>query len=631
MTVEEEKERENKKRKTMDGEQESNGKEREEKGGKRNEEEQKEEGNPTEKFSSPLERAVEVFKHRDDSRLRKACKILAGDNDEKFWAGACEYIKEWLGCEWDKGTFPKVVRPLFNLFMSRGKPDEVGEIFEQLFPIFQNKNLGGDPECIRLLKFIFEKLAITKGSKFCERWGEFLGKRNLRVENPAICDLIKLHSRKGTKERKNEWEQFQRNFTIPVITTETGTQHCIITTRTGDGERERKSFPRTIIIWNINGMNARWGTPNSEIKRLQHAVGADLLCFLESKITSEKLLGLQGFEEWVRENKFIKIFCLWSITEGKTPQGGEGILIFSKIPCTPTFGMGIQEFDYQARVVTLEFAEIIFIISYNPQGGVQTKSLDYRNRWETAFGKFLKEKTKEAREKNKGIIWGGDFNVNPLPDDWSERAFDNIRKKLISGEKPTGCRDIDRRVYEQMVEVVGGVDLGEIFAKKTGQGRKRTWFANEFGFRKNHGQRIDHIIAQRKFVDDSNKLQVKNFDVIQEFGGGRKSCSDHCPLWLEMEVRGEENENGEKTTCVKTTEKENPELQRSILEFTEKFMQTKDRRDKRPMSEEFFCDQEETFEENDTLTVLGSDNSQWKLETETSEEGAGGGAGGRVK
>ena len=101
-----------------------------------------------------------------------------------------------------------------------------------------------------------------------------------------------------------------------------------------------------------------------EIKRLQHAVNADLLCFLESKITSEKLLGLQGFEEWVKENGFIKIFCYWSITEGRAPQGSEGILIFSKIPCKIKYGIGNPRLDQQARVVTIDFAGVSFHIIY---------------------------------------------------------------------------------------------------------------------------------------------------------------------------------------------------------------------------------------------------------------------------
>ena len=280
MVEEEEREQEKKKRKIMNSEQENNREEIKQEKEKRTEQEQeKEEGNSTEKFSSPLEKAVEVFRHRDDSRVRKACKVLAGDTDGKFWVEAYTYMKGWLGCEWDKGTFPKVVRPFFNLFMNKGKPDQIGEIFEQLFVIFQNKDLGRDPECSRLLKFIFEKLAARKETKFCEKWGEFLQKQEAKIESPAICDLVKIFSRKGTKEQKNQWEQFQKNFTTPVITTKTEAQHCIITTRTGDEERESRNFPRTTIVWNINGMNARWGTPSSEIKRLQHAVNADLLCF----------------------------------------------------------------------------------------------------------------------------------------------------------------------------------------------------------------------------------------------------------------------------------------------------------------------------------------------------------------
>ena len=91
----------------------------------------------------------------------------------------------------------------------------------------------------------------------------------------------------------------------------------------------------------------------------------------------------------------------------------EGIILFSKVKCEKvTCGTGHREMDLQARVLTAEFEDCIMIFTYNPQGGFTEESLDFRKRWEQEFARYLEVMTKEAKGKNKKIIWAGDFNVN---------------------------------------------------------------------------------------------------------------------------------------------------------------------------------------------------------------------------
>ena len=225
---------------------------------------------------------------------------------------------------------------------------------------------------------------------------------------------------------------------------------------------------------------------------------------------------LPGFEEWIKREGFVKIFSYWSINEEQAPQGTEGILILSKVPCTATYGVGVEGFDRQARVVTLEFPEIFIIISYNPQGGLKSHSLEYRAKWEKSFEEFLKGMKEKSERTGKKIIWAGDFNVNPEEGDFSERAFDNIRHKIPRGTIPAGCREEDRQAYRRMVEAIEGKNLGDVF------GRNRTWFPNEFCLQKNFGQRIDHVVAQQQLLDSGGPIQIQNFAVAKEFGGGRR-------------------------------------------------------------------------------------------------------------
>jgi exodeoxyribonuclease III len=270
------------------------------------------------------------------------------------------------------------------------------------------------------------------------------------------------------------------------------------------GRGNKKIFPNSIVVWNGNGIRARWCAPHNELKSIVHATNPDILCFLEAKTDAEKLLSLQGFEEWVNEKGFTQVFCYWSDREGKTARGCEGMLIFTKVPCKVTYGMGHPEFDRQARVATIEFPGALLVISYNPQGGFSEESLSFRERWEREFIKFLHRVRLRGEKQGKAVIWGGDFNVNPYADDWSDRAFDPIRKKILPGTLPAGCREQDQEAYRQMVQEIGGVNVGEIFH----DGRpKRTCFQNEYSLQKNFGQRIDHIVAQPASIKGKARLK----------------------------------------------------------------------------------------------------------------------------
>ena len=143
---------------------------------------------------------------------------------------------------------------------------------------------------------------------------------------------------------------------------------------------------------------------------------------------------------------------------------------------------------------------------------------------------------KDGEEKKKRIIWAGDFNVNPHADDWSERAFDKIRSKIPKGEKPAGCREKDVQTYNRLLECVDGKNLGEIFTK--GGKKKRTCFPNEWYLERDFGQRLDHVVVQKEMLARGEGPWVADFDALQVFGGGRKGCSDHCPLWFVL-GRGE--------------------------------------------------------------------------------------------
>ena len=62
--------------------------------------------------------------------------------------------------------------------------------------------------------------------------------------------------------------------------------------------------------------------------------------------------------------------------------------------------------------------------------------------------------------KSKPVVWGGDFNVNPHREDWSEEAWRYLRKR-IGDAVPAGCRQIDVQKYEESMREIDGVNLCE--------------------------------------------------------------------------------------------------------------------------------------------------------------------------
>src|SRR6185437_12382515 len=48
------------------------------------------------------------------------------------------------------------------------------------------------------------------------------------------------------------------------------------------------------------------------------------------------------------------------------------------------------------------------------------------------------------------------------------------------------------------------------------------------------GQRLDHVVINREALSASAPQTITSFDVLQQFGAGRKGSSDHCPLWFQL-------------------------------------------------------------------------------------------------
>jgi len=185
-----------------------------------------------------------------------------------------DQMKRWVN-ELKETDFPEVGRIYFNLLVKKGMQEKFTTHF---FDSVDNKQFQENSECFRILKSIFEKL--TEDQDLPEKWGKELRQKNTKINNVNVGKWIKGRARKGPTTQKQKWERFEKEFTTPPTTTRSQKQQCSIQTTRTIKNREN---PSSIVVWNGNGMRARWNSPTNELKRLVHATKPDLLCIIRNR------------------------------------------------------------------------------------------------------------------------------------------------------------------------------------------------------------------------------------------------------------------------------------------------------------------------------------------------------------
>ena len=112
------------------------------------------------------------------------------------------------------------------------------------------------------------------------------------------------------------------------------------------------------------------------------------------------------------------------------------------------------------------FKDLVYVFTYNPQGGFTPQSLKYRTRWEKAFATYLARVKEEATRNNRKVIWAGDLTVNPTEADWTPKAFEMIAHKIPKGTLPTGCREEDQKAYRELVQTIDGVNMADCYSSE---------------------------------------------------------------------------------------------------------------------------------------------------------------------
>ncbi len=247
------------------------------------------------------------------------------------------------------------------------------------------------------------------------------------------------------------------------------------------------------ISWNVNGLRACVGKNFMEDFR---GLDADFFCIQETKLQKGQIeLELPGYVQY------------WNYAEKK---GYSGTAVFAKQEAVSVaYGMGIDEYDHEGRIITLEYEDFYLVTVYTPNSQSGLARLTYRMRWEDAFRAYL-----GSLSKKKGVIVCGDMNV-------AHKEIDLKNPK--TNRNNAGFTEEERGKMSELLES-GFVDSYRYFYPDT-EGVYSWWSYRFQARKKNAGWRIDYFL-----VSDSIKERMKSAAIHTDIMG-----SDHCPVELVWE------------------------------------------------------------------------------------------------
>ena len=248
-----------------------------------------------------------------------------------------------------------------------------------------------------------------------------------------------------------------------------------------------------IVSWNVNGIRA---CINKGFNDFFKEADADIFCIQETKLQDEQAesIEFEGYTKYI--NSAVK-------------KGYSGTMIFTKQkPLNVTYDLGIEEFDKEGRIITLEYDKFFIVNCYTPNSKRELERLDYRMKWEDEVRRYLKK-----LDGIKPVIYCGDLNVaheeidikNPKTNHFSAGFTDQEREKMTELLN-SGFIDTYRYLYPNNVMY-------------------SWWSYMRQAREKNIGWRIDYII-----VSDILKNNLKEADILTQVLG-----SDHCPISLDIE------------------------------------------------------------------------------------------------
>ena len=252
-----------------------------------------------------------------------------------------------------------------------------------------------------------------------------------------------------------------------------------------------------IITYNVNGIRAAM---NKGLVDWLKSANPDVLCLQEIKATPDQVDVAQF------ENLGYNLY--WYPAQKK---GYSGVAIFSKQkPKHIEYGCGISEYDFEGRMIRVDFENCSVLCAYHPSGSSGDDRQIFKMKWLSDFQIYINN----LKLKIPNLILVGDYNI-------CHKAIDIHNPK--SNANTSGFLPEERDWFEQFIQS-GFIDSFRHFNSDPHQ---YSWWSYRAGSRgKNLGWRIDYNLVSGH-LSKSLKRSVILSDAMH---------SDHCPVLLEIDL-----------------------------------------------------------------------------------------------
>lgn len=228
------------------------------------------------------------------------------------------------------------------------------------------------------------------------------------------------------------------------------------------------------------------------------SVKADVVCLQEIKAMPEQfdqtLFNEIGYDCYIHSaNK----------------KGYSGVAILSKLkPQNVEYGCGIDEIDFEGRVIRADYKDFSIMSVYFPSGS----SGDLRQEFKFKFLDLFATYIHDLRNKIPNLIICGDFNICHKPID----IHNPVRNKNTSGFLPE-----ERYWMDKFIES----GFTDVFRIENKEPHNYTWWSYRANARaKNLGWRIDYIMINKTIISKYKRSVILS----------KAKHSDHCPVLLEL-------------------------------------------------------------------------------------------------
>ncbi len=251
-----------------------------------------------------------------------------------------------------------------------------------------------------------------------------------------------------------------------------------------------------IISYNVNGIRAAL---TKGLAQWLEEEKPDVVCIQETKAQVEQIPILEfnalGYE----------CYCI-----SAKKKGYSGVAILTKIkPDHIEYGMGIEKYDNEGRMIRADFGDLSVFSVYHPSGTSGDERQAFKMQWLEDFENYIEELSKQR----PNMVICGDYN---------------ICHREIDIHDPKGNAKNSGFLPEEREWIDGFINKGYIdsfrFINKDVKDRY-SWWSYRFNSRANNkGWRIDYCMISQNIKD-----RIKNADIHENV-----FHSDHCPISVEI-------------------------------------------------------------------------------------------------